>query len=106
MKQLFKVALLAMALAFPFDEALACDSCGPTQVWVDAYRDSHGHYHQGYWKVVQLCHPPVPVVRPRVIIRTPTIRIGHAHHVRSTHYRTSRGHSVRHGSRHSSQRRR
>jgi len=106
MKQLFKIALLAMAIALPIDDAEACDSCGPTQVWVDAHRDSHGHYHQGYWKVVQLCHQPAPVIRPRVIIRPPTIRIGHSHRGYSVRSSTHRSHSVRHSSHRSSHRHR
>lgn len=106
MKKLFKAALLAMAIVLPIDEAEACNSCGPTQVWVDAYRDSHGHYHQGYWRVVQVCQQPLPVVRPRVIIRPPMIRIGHTHRVYSSRYTTHRSHGVRHSSHRSSHRRR
>ena len=82
MKQLFKIALLAMAIVLPLDEAAACDRCESTKVWVDAYRDSHGHYHEAHWKIVELCRPPAPPVRPRVIVRVPvvTFHTSRSHH--------------------------
>jgi len=96
MKNLFKVALLALAIALPLEDAEACDKCESTQVWVDAYRDSHGALHEGHWKIVTLCHQPAPPPRrPLVVLPTPVIRIGHSHHRYSTHHRhhTNRHHS-------------
>jgi len=93
MKQLFKIALLAMAIVIPLDDAEACERCESTKVWVDAYRDSHGHYHESHWRIVELCRQPPPP-RPRVIIRVPTVtlRPGHVHH--RHHTATRRTHSV------------
>lgn len=106
MKQLFKIALIAMATLLPFDEAKACSSCGPTQVWVDAYQDNHGHYHAGHWEVTQLCRQPAPVRRQMVVIRPLSIRIGNSHRSHSVRHDTHRGHSVRYGSHHSPRRQR
>lgn len=82
MKQLFKIALLAIAIVLPLEDAEACDRCESTKVWVAAHHDSYGHYHEGHWKIVELCRPPAPPVRPRVIVRVPTVtfRTGHTHH--------------------------
>ena len=107
MKQLFKIALIAMATLLPFDEAEACSSCGPTQVWVDAYQDGHGHYHAGHWEVTQLCRQPVPVRRQMVVIRPLSIRIGSNHRSHNTHhgrysshrYSSTHSHSTNHRSR-------
>ena len=98
MKQLFKIALLAMAIVLPFEQAEACDRCESTKVWVEAHRDSHGHYHEGHWKIVELCHTPPPPVRARVIVRIPsvTFRTGHhSHHQPRTRPSTHQRHHHR-----------
>lgn len=108
MRKLFKVALLAIAIALPFNSAQACDKCESTKVWVDSYRDSYGHYHDGHWKVAELCQQLAPPRRPLVVIRPPVIRIGYGHRSHSSHH-TSRyryQHSRYHGSHHTSHHRR
>ena len=96
MKNLFKVALLAIAFALPLEDAMACDRCETTKVWVDAYRDSHGALHEGHWKITKQCHqPPPPVRRPLILLPPPVIRFSYGHHGHSVHHghHTTRHHS-------------
>jgi len=105
MKNLFKVALLALAIALPLEDAKACDRCEATQVWVDAYRDSQGALHEGHWKTVKLCYQPAPPPRrPLVVLPAPVIRfsygrhghsVHHGHHT-TRHHSSPRSHSTRH----------
>ena len=108
MKNLFKVALLAIAIAMPLEDAEACDRCETTKVWVDAYQDSQGALHEGHWKVTKLCHqPPPPVRRPLIVMPPPVIRIGYGHRSHSGHHTSHhRSHSRHHGSHYTSHHRR